>query len=138
MAEKQASGLSRKKSTLTPLELRIMQVLWEHGPGNVQAVQEKLPGEPRLAYTTVQTMLNVLQRKGKVKRTLQGRAYEYRAVVSEDKAMGTAVTDLVERVFGGSVEGLLMSLVKTQQIDAATLARLSERIAEANEVDENE
>ena len=75
-------GPSRKSpSQLTPLELRIMQVLWENGASTVQAVQEKLPGES-LAYTTVQTMLNVLQRKGRVKRRLVGKAYEYRAVLS--------------------------------------------------------
>jgi predicted transcriptional regulator len=121
---------TRKRQVLTPLELKIMQVLWENGPGNVQAVLEKMPGEPAPAYTTVQTMLNVLHRKGKVKRTLRGRAYEYRATVSEDHASGSAVEDIVDRVFGGSVEGLLMSLVKSKQVDAETLARVSERLAE--------
>jgi predicted transcriptional regulator len=61
-----------------------MKTLWESGPGNVQGVQEKLPGE-RPAYTTVQTMLNILQRKGKVKRRLVGKTYEYRAVLSREK-----------------------------------------------------
>jgi Penicillinase repressor len=56
---------------LTPLELQIMHVLWDIGPAPVQAVQERLSGE-KLAYTTVQTMLNVLHRKGRVKRTLRG------------------------------------------------------------------
>lgn len=116
----------KKATQLTRLELQIMQVLWENGAGTVQAVQQKLSGEP--AYTTVQTMLNILQRKGKVKRKLVGKAYEYRAVFSRDRALREAAGDLIERVFGGSVDALLMSLVKNQQLDKATLAKLEELI----------
>src|ERR1051326_7830091 len=62
--------MPRRKNSdppLTPLELEIMNVLWEMGPANVQTVQSRLSGRP-LAYTTVQTMLNVLHRKARVKR----------------------------------------------------------------------
>ena len=111
---------------MTPLELKIMQVLWRLGPCQVQAVQQDLEGG--LAYTTVQTMLNVLHKKGRVTRRLRGRAYEYRAVVSEEKTLGTAVADLVERMFGGSAEELVMSLVKSRQLDAGRLASLAERV----------
>lgn len=116
----------KKATQLTRLELQIMQVLWENGAGTVQAVQQTLSGEP--AYTTVQTMLNILQRKGKVKRKLVGKAYEYRAVLSRDRALREAAGDLIERVFGGSVDALLMSLVKNQQLDKTTLAKLEELI----------
>lgn len=123
-------GPSRKHSSqLTPLELRIMQVLWENGASTVQAVQEKLPGES-LAYTTVQTMLNVLQRKGKVKRKLLGKAYEYSPVLSRERALRDAAGDLLDRMFGGSVDALLMSLVKSRQIDATKLAKLQQLIDE--------
>lgn len=123
-------GPSRKSSSqLTPLELRIMQVLWENGASTVQAVQEKLPGES-LAYTTVQTMLNVLQRKGKVKRRLVGKAFEYRPVLSRERALREAAGDLLDRMFGGSVDALLMSLVKSRQIDAAKLEKLQRMIDE--------
>ncbi len=123
-------GPNRKSpSQLTPLELRIMQVLWENGASTVQAVQEKLPGES-LAYTTVQTMLNVLQRKGKVKRRLVGKAFEYRPVLSRERALRDAAGDLLDRMFGGSVDALLMSLVKSRQIDAEKLAKLQRLIDE--------
>ena len=65
----------KEKQTLTPLELEIMQVLWESGPCTVAEVQPRLRAE--LAYTTVQTMLNVLWRKKKVKRVPDGRAFRY-------------------------------------------------------------
>jgi predicted transcriptional regulator len=106
-----------------------MKTLWESGPSTVQAVQEKLPGE-RLAYTTVQTMLNILQRKGRVKRKLIGKAYEYRPVLSRDKAIGEALGDMLDRMFGGSVEALLMSLVKSRQLDADKLVKVQRLIEE--------
>jgi predicted transcriptional regulator len=111
---------------MTPLELKIMQVLWRLGPCQVQAVQQELEGE--LAYTTVQTMLNVLHKKGRVTRRLCGRAFEYRTAVTEEKTLGSAVTDLVDRMFGGSPEELVMSLVKSRQLDAGRLAKLAARV----------
>jgi predicted transcriptional regulator len=118
----------REKEKLTGLELQIMQVIWRLGPSNVSAVQEGL--EQRLAYTTVQTMLNILQKKGKLRRKLQGRAFEYSAIVSEAKASSHAVSDLVDRMFGGSSEELVMSLIKSKQIDAKKIAELSKRVEE--------
>jgi predicted transcriptional regulator len=118
----------REKDTLTKLELQIMQVIWKQGASNVSAVQAGL--EQQLAYTTVQTMLNILHRKGKLKRRLNGRAYEYSATVTEARASGHAVRDLVDRMFGGSSEELVMSLIKSRQIDAKKIAVLSKRLEE--------
>ena len=120
----------KEKDGLTRLELKIMQVVWRRGPSNVTEVQEDLD-EP-LAYTTVQTMLNILERKGKVKRKLRGRAYEYSAAVSESKAVSHAVRDLVDRMFGGSSEELVMSLIKSRQLDRETIARLTKRLEEGD------
>jgi BlaI family transcriptional regulator, penicillinase repressor len=120
---------SRKTQTLTPLELEIMQVLWQSGPSTVAEVQPKLKAE--LAYTTVQTMLNVLLRKNKVKRVQEGRAYRYRPAVSRERATGSALSDMVKRMFGGSGEALLMAMVDTQQITAEELARVAKRLAAA-------
>ena len=113
------------KAGLTKLELKIMQVIWKHGGGTVSAVQADL--DPPLAYTTVQTMLNILERKGKLKRRLQGRAYVYSARVSERKVLGQGLRDLIDRMFGGSSEELVMSLLKNRHIDARKLAELTER-----------
>ena len=117
-----------EKTTLTKLELQIMQAIWRLGPSNVAAVQEALAQD--LAYTTVQTMLNILERKGKLKRTLRGRAFEYSATVSEATASTHAVRDLVDRMFGGSSEELVMSLIKSRQIDPKKIAELSKRLTE--------
>ena len=116
----------REKTVLTKLELQIMQVIWRLGPSNVSAVQEALAQD--LAYTTVQTMLNILDRKGKLKRRREGRAFVYSATVSEAKASTHAVRDLIDRMFGGSSEDLVMSLLKSRQIDVKKIAELSKRL----------
>ena len=121
--------MARQKTPhLTPLELEIMHVLWNEGASNVQAVQQHL--ERELAYTTVQTMLNILHRKGKVKRTLKDRAYFYSPVVSRSHVVGNHLSDLVERLFGGSAESLVMSLVETKHLTPKKLARLQKLIEE--------
>lgn len=115
--------MPRKKSEhLTPLELEIMKVLWEAGPASVQTVQQRLEGSR--AYTTVQTMLNVLHRKGKVTRVLEEKAYVYRPAVTRSQAIGHALGDLVDRMFGGSAESLVMSLVETKRLTPAKLSKL--------------
>jgi BlaI family penicillinase repressor len=119
----------RINQTLTPLELEIMQVLWQAGPSTVAEVQPKLKAD--LAYTTVQTMLNVLLRKKKVKRVQEGRAHRYRPAVSRERASGSALSDLVKRMFGGSSEALLMAMVDTRQITAEELARVAQKLAAA-------
>jgi predicted transcriptional regulator len=113
--------------TLTPLELEIMKVLWDLGSGSVQAVRDALPGE-KLAYTTVQTMLNVLQTKGKAKRVLKDRAYIYRPAVSRLQAQSSTIRDLIDRMFGGSAEALVMGLLDTKQITPAKLAELQKKV----------
>jgi predicted transcriptional regulator len=119
----------RKTERLTPLELEIMEVLWETGAANVQTVQQRLKRE--LAYTTVQTMLNILHRKGKVKRALKDRAYFYKPAVSRRQVVRQAVNDLVEHLFGGSVENLVMSLVETRHLTPEKMDRLNELLKEA-------
>jgi predicted transcriptional regulator len=124
----------RKTERLTPLELEIMHVLWETGAANVQTVQQGLKRD--LAYTTVQTMLNILHRKGKVRRTLKDRAYYYKPVVSHKQIVSQTVNDMVERLFGGSAESLVMSLVETKHLTPQKLARLQKLVEKSQEKDD--
>jgi predicted transcriptional regulator len=127
--------LPRRKNAeqpLTPLELELMSVLWETGPANVQTVQAQLKTRD-LAYTTVQTMLNVLHRKGRVKRQLKERAYIYRPVLSRKKAVTEAVAEMLDRFFGGSADSLVLSLVETRHLTPEKLARLQKMLEESKE-----
>lgn len=116
---------------LTRAELELMNILWDHGPATVQAVADRLPAGRQLAYTTVQTVLNVLHRKGKVKRTTSNRAYHYEAAVSRAGAATSAVRDLVQRLFGGSPEKLVLTMVETRQLTPEKLAELQRLIERA-------
>jgi BlaI family penicillinase repressor len=121
----------QKNENLTPLELEIMNVLWETGAANVQTVQQQLGRE--LAYTTVQTMLNILHRKDKVKRSLKDRAYFYSPVVSRTQVISQTIGDMVERLFGGSAESLVMSLVETKHLTPEKLAELNRLVEQSQE-----
>jgi len=124
----------KQSERLTPLETEIMNVLWEISPATVQTVQQRLPRE--LAYTTVQTMLNVLVRKKKARRTLKDRAYYYRPAVKRDQVAGSAVKDLIDRLFGGSAESLVMSLVESRQLTPEKLERLQRMLKDREASDE--
>ena len=128
--------MASARETLTPLELQIMQALWDGGPATVADTQARLGG--KLAYTTVQTMLGVLLRKKKVRRAPSGRAYLYQPAISREGARAGALSDLVGRMFGGSAEALLMSLVDARQITAAEIARAAALLDEAGERPEGE
>src|SRR5262245_51801507 len=120
----------QRSSRVTPLELEVLHVLWKTGPANVQTVQRALKRE--LAYTTVQTILTVLHRKGKVRRTLRDKAYIYRPAVSKSKLTGHAVTELIDRWFGGDAEGLVMSMLEARHLTPKRLARLNAMVKEEN------
>ncbi len=121
-------GRRKGSSALTNLELQLMQVLWREGLSSVQQVQKSLAPSNDLAYTTIQTVLNTMERKGKVRRALVGRAYEYEATITKETILKQAVRELAERMFGGSSEDLVMSLVKSRQVDPARIADLSRQI----------
>ena len=122
------------KTTLSDLELKIMQVIWRRGASNVADVQAEL--DPPLAYTTVQTVMNILERKGKLSRRMQGRAFHYSAKITEDRALRQGVRELLDRMFGGSSEELVMSLLKNRQIDPQTLAKLTRHFSSKQEEEE--
>lgn len=116
---------------LTRLELHIMEVLWKVGSGTVQQVLDRLQLEPRPAYTTVQTIMTILYRKGKVTRILKGKAYKYAPALSRKGATRAALREVLNRFFGGSAENLVMSLIENRQLSARKLAELTRVIEES-------
>jgi len=109
-------------ATFTDRELDVMSVLWELGPSTVAEVRARL--EDDLAYTTVLTVLRVLEEKGHVGHEEIGKAHRYFAKVEADAARQTALARIVDRVFGGSAELLLTHLVSDRKLSAAEVARL--------------
>ena len=123
----------QKPRSLTKAELRIMQVLWKLRRGSVADVVAATP-KPPLAYTTVLTMLRILEQKGAVKRELEGRAHIYFPAFEEDDAAGTAIGDVVRSFFADSKTALAMRLIAEEKPDRDELARMKKMI-EAYEED---
>jgi predicted transcriptional regulator len=129
--------MQKKNETegFTPLELEIMKALWAEGPATVQAVHRRMAETRQLAYNTVQTVLNILHRKGKVARHSEQRAYIYRALVSREQASAGALQTLVGRLFGGRPEDLVLSMVKNRQLNSKQLAELQRMVEKEGEAD---
>ena len=121
-----------KPGRFTEAELELMNILWESGPSTVQGVVDHLPADRPLAYTTVQTVLNVLHRKGGVRRKLRERAYHYEAVVSRFDAASTALHDLVDNLFGGSPEQVVLAMVRSRQLSPQKLYELRKLVDDAD------
>ena len=106
----------------TERELDIMQVLWERGEATVAEVQELLADS--LAYNTVLTMLRVLEEKGHVTRSTEGRAHRYRSTVERDEAGRSALGRVTEKLFRGSPEALLLNLVNQPGVTRDEVRRM--------------
>src|SRR5215510_5659916 len=106
----------------TERELDVMAVLWERGPSTAAEVREELVDV--LAYNTVLSMLRILEDKGYVGHTEEGRAHRYFPRVPREKAGTSAADRLIDKVFGGSAELLLTHLMRDRTLDEAELRRL--------------
>ncbi len=120
----------RKSPHLTEGELRLMHVLWKQGAGTVSDVVKALPANPPVAYNTVLTLLRILEAKGYVRHTKEGRAFVYEPVVGSKEASSSAMRHLVSRFFGGSSEQLVLKLLE-EEIDGSELRRIKKKISES-------
>src|SRR5512141_2100738 len=117
--------MARKTSpTLTEAELRLMRVLWQHGEATVAEVTAAVRSPAPLAYSTVLTMLRILEHKGYLTHTQQGRAFRYRPLVDQKAARRRAVRHLVSRFFDGSARLLVLNVIEQEKIDVSELRRL--------------
>ena len=123
--------MARTKSPhLTDAELRLMDVLWAKGTATVSEVVEAVNADTPLAYSTVLTTLRILENKGYLRHTKDGRAFVYRPVVRRDKAQESAIKHLLRRFFEDSPELLVLNLLERKKITAEQLNRLRKRIEE--------
>jgi len=120
-----------KPETLTKQELEIMKIVWNRKSATVRDVYEVLLEQRQIAYTTVMTMMKILERKKFLKKTQQDRAFIYQPVRPKEQVIRTMVQDFVTRVFDGSAEPLLMHLVKDRHLSEKDVREITRMIRES-------
>lgn len=109
-----------------------MKVIWELRQATVRDVYEKLLGQRPIAYTTVMTMMNILEQKGFLKkRPAEGRAYVYQSARPRKQVIRSMVREFVDRVFNGSAEPLMVQLVKDQHLSREEVEKIARAIEES-------
>lgn len=126
--------MSKKKLILHNRELQIMKIIWENGQATVRDVYETLRKKESIAYTTVSTMLNSLEEKGFLRHDVDGRTYVYKPLVVQEEVSQGMLQDLLERLFDGSTEMLLNTLVQVKGLSKDELEQLWQRVSEESEV----
>jgi predicted transcriptional regulator len=104
--------------TLTPQELAIMKVVWRKDEATVRDVYEALQETRPVAYTTVMTMMRILQEKGYLTKATNDRAHVYRPAKPSQQVIGGMVRDFLDRVFDGASDALLVHLARDNKLTA--------------------
>ncbi len=120
----------RSPRLLTEVELEIMTVLWHLGEGTVARILESLPPERPLAYTSVSTMVRILEQKGFVRSRREGRGHTYAPLVPKQDYESVALRHVIGRVFEGAPLNLVRRLVEEEDLSPAEVAELKALLEE--------
>ena len=124
--------MARSKSpTLTDAELKLMRVLWERGPSTVSDVTDALAGDDKVAYSTVQTILRILEDKGYLTHRKEGRAFVYSASVGAGQARQSALRYILDRFFDNSPELLLMNVIESDELNLENAEKIRTLLEES-------
>jgi predicted transcriptional regulator len=118
--------MRHRSSTLTEQELEIMKVVWELETATVRDVYEKLLEHRKVAYTTVMTMMKILEQKKYLKKSQADRAYVYRPAQPKGQVISAMVKEFVNRVFNGSAQPLLVHLVEDEKLSPEELEEIAQ------------
>ncbi|MBI3209558.1 MAG: BlaI/MecI/CopY family transcriptional regulator [Candidatus Solibacter usitatus] len=110
--------------TLTEQELEIMKIVWSRGTATVRDVYETILERRKVAYTTVMTMMKILEQKGHLKKASDEKAHVYTPVKPKAQVIHNMVTDFVRRVFDGSAEPLVMHLVEERHLSESEMKEI--------------
>ena len=108
--------MRRRHPTLTPQELAIMKIVWQRKSATVRDVYEALRAERSIAYTTVMTMMRILEEKGYLVKSVSERAHVYTPARPRQQVVGAMLRDFIDRVFDGASDALLVHLAKDNQL----------------------
>ena len=116
--------MKTKKKEPSNVEMQVLSVLWERGPSTVREVLEALPDGKSRAYTTVLTVMQVMEKKGFLDHTTKGNMHVYEPKVSQSQALGPLLRNLVKNLFGGSPSTAMQHLLAENEVTPAELQRL--------------
>jgi len=128
----------KQSGILTEAELRVMKVLWEKGSGTVQQVLDSITEKPALAYNSILTTIRILERKGYLRHSKDGRAHVYAPVVRQEEASRSEIRHLVARFFKDSQKDLVLNLLEDQGIEPKELVRLREMLDQRRKQDRSD
>jgi BlaI family transcriptional regulator, penicillinase repressor len=117
--------MRRRSTTLTEQELEIMKIVWERDSVTVRDVYEALLERRKVAYTTVMTMMKILEQKQYLRKNQTDRAYVYRPAQPKGQVIGAMVREFVNRVFNGAAEPLLVHLVEEHDLSSEDLEEIA-------------
>ena len=120
----------RKTAGPTDREMAILGILWERGPSTVRQVHETLHSETETGYTTTLKLMQIMAEKGLLVRADDGRRHIYKPTVSEERTQRQLVGDLLEKVFAGSAEKLVMRALSARKVSSKELKRIREMLDE--------
>jgi predicted transcriptional regulator len=130
--------MHKQRPVLTEQELEIMKIVWERESATVRDVYETLRERRQIAYTTVMTMMRILERKGHVKVSRADRAYVYRPARPRQRVVGEMVREFVDRVFGGAAEPLIQHLVRDRHLTEEDLREIALQLKSRKSEDTDE
>jgi BlaI family transcriptional regulator, penicillinase repressor len=111
------------------LEMQVLSVLWQRGPSAVRDVLDAMPDGKSRAYTTILTVMQVMEKKGLVSHTAQGNTHIYAAAISREQVAGPLLKDLVRHLFGGSRVTALQHLLQENEVSPGELDEIKQLIA---------
>jgi len=120
--------MAQAETKLTPAQLEIMNLFWEHGELGVAQVRQMLSSRRAIARNTVQTMLKRLADKGWLHARAQGNAFVFRAARPRKSTLRGMLGQLLDSAFGGSASGLVMALMESRRISPAEARRIRDLI----------
>ena len=115
-----------RSSRPSDLELQVLSVLWERGPSTAREVLTAMPDGKKRAYTTILSVLQVMEKKRLARHTKKGVTHVYRAAVSKRQVLRPLLRGLVANVFGGSPSAAMQQLLNATEVDAQELAKVQQ------------
>ncbi len=123
----------KKPAAINGREFAVLKLLWKHGSLTVRKIREQLTSDEEIPYTTVLSLVQLMERKGYLKHTAEGKTYRYSARVKQSATTRLVIRDFISRFFNGSPEALVMGLAEASELDPEVWEQLQEELRKAQE-----